>query len=74
MLKRPTAAQAVVRKRPAANVDDRLNAAQKELCHLPPDWESESDPKAQVQIFLVTAAKLVNDRGTLADAANVDDD
>ena len=74
MLKRPTAAQAVVRKRPAANVDDRVNAAHKELCHLPPDWEGESDPKAQVQIFLVTAAKLVNDRETSADAANVDDD
>ena len=74
MLKRPAAAKAVVRKRSAANVDDRVNAAHKELSHLLPDREGESDPKAQVQIFLVTAAKLVNDRETSADAANVDDD
>ena len=74
MLKRPAAAQAVVRKRPAANVDDRVNAACKELCHLLPDCEGESDSKAHVQIYLVTAAKLVNDRETSADAANVDDD
>ena len=74
MLKRPAAAQAVVRKRPAANVDDRVNATRKELCHLLPDWEGESDSKAQVQIYLVIGAKLVNDRETSAAAANVDDD
>ena len=61
-------------KRSAANVHDNVNAAEKELCHLPLDWEGGSDPKAQVQIFLVTAAKLVNDREDSADAAKVDDD
>ena len=77
MLKRPAAAQSVVLKRPAANkevvlkrpaakVDDTTH---NELCRIPLEWEGESDPKAQVQIFLVTAAKLVNDRD-----ASTDDD
>ena len=61
-------------KRSAANVHDNVNAAEKELCHLPLDWEGGSDPKAQVEIFLVTAARLANDREGSADAAKVDDD
>ena len=61
-------------KRSAANVHDNVNAAEKELCFLLLDWESGSDAKAQAQIFLVTAAKLINDREDSADAAKVDDD
>ena len=85
MLKRPAAAQAVVLKRPAAaragvpkrsaaSVQDNGNTAETELCQLPLQWESGSDPKAQVQIVLVTAAKLVNDREDSADAAKDNDD
>ena len=38
-----------------------------------PDWDVEPDPKVQIQVFLVTAAKLVNDRDTPAEPDSSED-
>ena len=67
------AKQAEVCKRPAANVCKRPAAAAVPIppCELPlladagetamPDWYGEANAEQQNQVFLVTAAKLVNE-------------
>ena len=46
-------------KRPAANVaSSRVSGS--EVADTAPDWLVEPDPTAQLYVFLVTAAKLVN--------------
>ena len=58
MMKRPASCKrpAAVVKRPAANVA----SVPERVADAAPDWLVELDPTAQLYVFLVTAAKLVN--------------
>ena len=61
MMKRPAAVmkRPACHKRPAANVaSSRVSGS--EVADTAPDWLVEPDPTAQLYVFLVTAAKLVN--------------
>ena len=68
MMKRPAAVmkRPACHKRPAANVaSSRRSGSEVEkvperVADTAPDWLVEPDPTAQLYVFLVTAAKLVN--------------
>ena len=63
MMKRPAAVmkRPACHKRPAANVASS-RVSESEVADTAPDWLVEPDPTAQLYVFLVTAAKLVNGR------------
>ena len=61
MMKRPAAVlkRPASHKRPAGNVASS-RVSESGVFHTAPEWLVEPDPTAQLYVFLVTAAKLVN--------------
>ena len=66
--KRPAATSLPVCKRPAVALEDKRPALARE--DDPPEWFGEVNLVAQNEVFLVTAAKLLNDQD---DAEDIED-